>query len=272
MRALAQALWRLGDALGVEYRFNTDVAGIETRGGRACGVTLASGEHLAASAVVFNGDVSALANGMLGPGVRRAARGVAPAKRSLSALTWCFLARPRGFTPDFHNVFFAADYPREFSQIFAQRDITERPTVYLCAQDRGPEGEGTDGGRTDGRERFLMLINAPADGDQRALPADPETLRTRATALLADCGLALEDSGDSAIATAPQDFAGLFPGSGGALYGRASHGMFASFARPGARSRVSGLYLAGGSVHPGPGVPMAAMSGRLAARALLAET
>jgi 1-hydroxycarotenoid 3,4-desaturase len=267
MRALAQALWRLGEGLGVDYRFDTEVAGIETRDGRVRGVTLASGEHLAASAVVFNGDVSALARGMLGPDVRRATRAVPPAKRSLSALTWCFLARPRGFTPDFHNVFFAADYPREFRQIFAQRSITEQPTVYLCAQDRGPEG-----GTADGRERFLMLINAPADGDHRALPAEPEALQARATALLADCGLTLEDSGDSAIATAPEDFARLFPGSGGALYGRASHGMFASFARPGAHSRIRGLYLAGGSVHPGPGVPMAAMSGRLAARALLAET
>jgi 1-hydroxycarotenoid 3,4-desaturase len=45
----------------------------------------------------------------------------------------------------------------------------------------------------------------------------------------------------------------------------------ASFARPGAASRVPGLYLAGGSVHPGAGIPMAAMSGRLAAARLLAD-
>ena len=59
--------------------------------------------------------------------------------------------------------------------------------------------------------------------------------------------------------------------SGGALYGRAQHGMQASFRRPGARSRVPNLYLAGGSAHPGAGVPMAAMSGRLAAAALLED-
>jgi 1-hydroxycarotenoid 3,4-desaturase len=45
----------------------------------------------------------------------------------------------------------------------------------------------------------------------------------------------------------------------------------ASFRRPGARSKLPGLYLAGGSTHPGAGVPMAALSGRLAARSLLED-
>jgi 1-hydroxycarotenoid 3,4-desaturase len=63
----------------------------------------------------------------------------------------------------------------------------------------------------------------------------------------------------------------MFPGTGGALYGQASHGWQASFRRPGSRSRVPGLYLAGGSTHPGPGVPMAALSGRLAAMSLIED-
>ena len=70
--------------------------------------------------------------------------------------------------------------------------------------------------------------------------------------------------------TQASQFEKLFPGSGGALYGRASHGWTASFARAGAETKISGLYLAGGSVHPGPGVPMATMSGMLAAEKILA--
>ena len=59
------------------------------------------------------------------------------------------------------------------------------------------------------------------------------------------------------------------PATGGALYGTASHGWMASFKRPGARSQLPGLYLAGGSAHPGPGVPMAALSGGHAAASVL---
>jgi 1-hydroxycarotenoid 3,4-desaturase len=83
--------------------------------------------------------------------------------------------------------------------------------------------------------------------------------------------LDLEPAGEG-VATTPDGFEKLFPASGGALYGRANHGAMASFRRPGAKSRIPGLYLAGGSVHPGAGIPMAAMSGRLAAARLLRPT
>jgi 1-hydroxycarotenoid 3,4-desaturase len=267
MHALALALKRLGESLGVSYRFDSEVAGITTAGGAINGVRLASGENLAADRVVFNGDVSALGRGLLGGAVKRAAAPVAPAHRGLSAVTWCAYGRPQGFPLDFHNVFFGGDYPAEFRAIFHEGRITETPTVYLCAQDRSPWGSAG----ADGAERLLLLVNAPAHGDaggidDRAMAA----LQTRVERLLGACGLELDLSAAPAAATRPQDFEALFPASGGALYGRASHGPFASFARPGAVSRVRGLYLAGGSAHPGAGVPMAAMSGRLAARAILA--
>ncbi len=73
------------------------------------------------------------------------------------------------------------------------------------------------------------------------------------------------------MVTTPSGFEQLFPATGGALYGRTVHGWQASFQRPGARTRLPGLYLAGGSVHPGAGVPMAAMSGQLAAECLMAD-
>ena len=85
-----------------------------------------------------------------------------------------------------------------------------------------------------------------------------------------DANSSTEQDRKSFLAT-PADFHRLFPGTGGALYGAASHGWMALFRRPGSISRLPGLYLAGGSVHPGPGVPMAAMSGRLAAETLLAH-
>ncbi|MEL6964954.1 MAG: FAD-dependent oxidoreductase, partial [Pseudomonadota bacterium] len=76
---------------------------------------------------------------------------------------------------------------------------------------------------------------------------------------------------EGAAITTPAMFEALFPGSDGALYGRANHGAFTSFQRPGACSRLPGLYLAGGGVHPGAGIPMATMSGRLAAARLLED-
>ncbi len=116
-----------------------------------------------------------------------------------------------------------------------------------------------------------MLVNAPADGTERPLPAtEIARCETNLKARLHACGLSLTRESKATVTT-PEAFAGLFPGSQGALYGRASQGWAATFKRPGARTKVAGLYLAGGSVHPGPGVPMAAQSGRLAAAAILAD-
>ncbi|MEO1734282.1 MAG: FAD-dependent oxidoreductase, partial [Pseudomonadota bacterium] len=69
--------------------------------------------------------------------------------------------------------------------------------------------------------------------------------------------------------TTETDFACLFPGSQGALYGQSPHGLTAAFKRPTARTPVKRLYLTGGGAHPGAGVPMAALSGKHAAGAIL---
>lgn len=267
MHAVAQAFAGLAAARGVAQRYGTPVERIVLAGGRVAGVQLAGGQTLAADAVVFNGDAQALAHGLLGDGLRRAvpARGVQD--RSLSALTWAVHARTAGFPLVRHNVFFDADYRAEFDDIFGARRLPQRGTVYVCAQDRGDTAAPPSGA-----ERLLCLVNAPADGDRR--PFDPEETdpcEHRSLALLRDCGLTLAPLPQQRLQTTPADFHRLFPGSGGALYGTATHGWMSSFRRPGAATAVPGLYLAGGSVHPGPGVPMAAMSGLLAAETLLAD-
>lgn len=264
---VAEALEGLGARQGATFRYRAPVREILVEGGRARGVVLADGERLEAEAVVFNGDIAALSSGLVGGGVRKAVPRSRRSERSLSAITWCLKARTRGFPLHHHNVFFAEDYAAEFRAVFKDRTITETPTIYICAQDRGEAAEGVP---EDG-ERLLMLVNAPADGDVDDFEALKAAVEPRAFALLEACGLEIERRPEAEVVTTPHLFDRLFPATGGALYGRASHGMTASFKRPGAATRVPGLYACGGSVHPGAGLPMATMSGRLAARRLLAD-
>lgn len=267
MTSLARAMQNLAEEHGAVFRLSTSVAEINTQGGRVSGVTLASGEQLSAQAVVFNGDRSALATGLLGPEVMTAVDATPDTARGLSAITWCLRADSAGFPLSYHNVFFDRNYPGEFDALFKIGKIPERPTVYVCAQDRLMPGQ------REGAERLLVLVNAPANGDvanwTREEMAD---VTSRAEAVLADCGLKISLTSATCRTASPAEFAMRFPGSGGSLYGQATHGLLSTFARPGSRSRVPGLFLAGGTVHPGPGVPMATLSGRLAARAVLTDS
>jgi 1-hydroxycarotenoid 3,4-desaturase len=121
-------------------------------------------------------------------------------------------------------------------------------------------------------ERLLLLINAPANGDFPEIDdTELDSCEERIFRSLAQFGLRIESAPNAVIRTVPKDFQRLFPATGGALYGPASHGWMASFKRAGSRTAIRGLYLAGGSSHPGPGLPMAATSGRLAAAALLSD-
>jgi 1-hydroxycarotenoid 3,4-desaturase len=268
MYRIVDALVRIAEARGVVFRMGSDVAEVLTANGRASGVRIASGEHIAADAVVVNADAAAVAQGLLGAAISGAVPPAPVASRSLSALTWAISTSTSGFSLARHNVFFSADYAAEFAAIFRSGELPGAPTVYVCAQDR----DGTDGGVSPVRERMLCIVNAPANGDTRRFsPLEIEQCEERTFSLLARCGLALQrDSRNTAITT-PAEFAAMFPATGGALYGRASHGWRASFQRPGARTRIPGLYLAGGSTHPGPGVPMAALSGRMAAASALSD-
>jgi 1-hydroxycarotenoid 3,4-desaturase len=166
-----------------------------------------------------------------------------------------------------HNVFFSANYRVEFEEILGGQRVADDPTVYICAQDRTDDDREMVGLR----ERLLCLVNAPANGDARSMSAaDIEKATAAMTRRLRICGVDLEFDPQACEVMTPADFNRFYPGTGGALYGRALQGWKTTFQREGAETAIGGLYLAGGSVHPGPGVPMAALSGRLAAQAVIA--
>ncbi len=271
MHRLATTLEDLAMRRGAAFRYGAPVREVLTQGGRACGVRLAGGETIAASAVIFNGDAGALSAGLLGARAARAVGATARSARSLSAITWNVVTPARGFPLLRHNVFFSGNCQAEFSELFDHGRLPSEPTVYVCAQDRSD----TDAAGPRGSERLLCLVNAPATGDDKDSDGtDPAALarcEDAAFRRLEACGLRLYRDSGQTLRTTPQDFNRLFPATGGALYGQASHGWMASFRRPGARSRLDGLYLAGGGTHPGPGVPMAALSGRQAAASVLAD-
>ncbi len=247
MAALALAMENRAKKSGVAFHFNCKVQRIETTGDKVSAVIDANGTRHVCTSVIVNADSAAVAAGLFGNRVTQAGAMPNADANSLSAITWCAVTKEEGVPLEHHTVFFSDDYKTEFSDL--AHGPARDPTVYVCDQAQG---------------RKLLLINAPANGQ------DPlQNIENVVFKRLSASGLVLNPMNISRRSV--KDFAALYPGSSGALYGRASHGWLSTFQRPKARTKIPGLYLAGGSTHPGPGVPMAALAGMRAAEALLED-
>lgn len=261
MHAFAKTLERMAKQRGATFLYNTQIARIDAPNGAISSVTLTTGERLHTTRVLFNGDPSALGSGLLGTDADGAAPETRRKDRALSAWVWTWATETSGFPLAHHTVFFGDSSSDEFTDLFAKRRTPRDPTLYICAQDR-PSASGP--------ERLQIIMNAPADGDRHSPSAeDIETCQTIVSQRLTQAGLTLTTPPQGL--TTPDRFAQMFPGTGGALYGAHPHGPLKTFSRPTAVTPIKGLFLAGGGCHPGPGVPMAALSGRHAAAAIMAD-
>lgn len=273
--SLAIAMADLAKQLGARIRVGCEVTRILTSKNHVQGVEIAGGERIDADIVVANTDVNALASKLRVPS--HAVSSTTPSERSLSALTYALIAKNASTQLTHHTVAFAnpSAYADELDSIFRHGRMCGQPTVYVCAQDRSASDEKTTADGVDAGERLLLVANAPATGDQphKWTAEEIERCERAVFSTLDKCGLLRLQTTEirARQRTTPVDFENAYPSTGGALYGARPRGPLSSLFREGARSKIAGLYLAGGSVHPGPGVPMAALSGQLCATSIRSD-
>jgi phytoene dehydrogenase-like protein len=221
--------------------------------GAVSGVATASGEHVPADVVVANVDADHLYRDLLVD--ERALARVRRAKPSTSAVV--VLAAVDGRTEGLahHNVWFSPDGATEFAQLTREGRMPEEPTIYAavpCVTNPTAAPVGS--------EAWSILVNAPAGWQ-----GDAERERDRVLGRLADRGVDLRDRLRFAEVITPADLAARYRSRGGAIYGTSSNGRRAAFLRPGNRGPRRGLYLVGGSSHPGGGLPLVMFSARIVA-------
>lgn len=256
MHALAKALAKAAAGLGVTFHYGQPIDGIDIQQGRVRGVQAGDANH-PCDAVVCNADVAHLVQALL-PADFRGAIQSAGAPSSTSGWVGILRAEKQADRVA-HEVVFPQNYLEEFADLFDRHRTPIDPAVYACALGRA-HGRDT----WPDEEPVFAMLNAPA------LPAtDPADWARRARQRLIRAGR-LKTTDEVVWERSPAQLAAQFPHTGGAIYGAASSSALSAFRRPANRvAGVDGLFLAGGSAHPGGGVPLCLQSGRQAATELI---
>ncbi|NEK86534.1 phytoene desaturase [Blastococcus saxobsidens] len=271
LHRLALAVLERAVAHGAVVRTGCTVGRVLLDGGRVAGVELTDGERVAADVVVSGVDAAALHTDLL-PDDRRtrtARRDLGRATPSLSGFV--LLLALRGRTPGLahHTVLFPDDYDAEFDAVFGAGRHAGRPvpvadpTVYVSAPDDPalvPDGDS---------ESWFVLVNAPrhdpGGGVDWNSPGLAERYADRVLEVMAGRGHDVRDRVRWRVVRTPADLARDTGSVGGSIYGTSSNGSRAAFLRPANASKVPGLFLVGGSAHPGGGLPLVGLSAQIVA-------
>jgi phytoene desaturase len=269
LRRLVEAVADRAAERGAVVRTGAAVAEVLVDGCRAAGVRLADGERLPADVVVCNADATALYGDLL-PATAPARRARAALRRvTPSSSGFVLLLALRGRTPGLahHTVLFPDDYDAEFDALFGTRTTPRQPvadpTVYVSAPDDPATRPDADS------ESWFVLVNAPrhepGDGVDWDAPGLADTYADRVLATMARRGLDVRDRVRWRVVRTPADLARETGSVGGSIYGTSSNGARAAFLRPGNAAALPGLFLVGGSAHPGGGLPLVTLSAEIVA-------
>lgn len=261
---LADALRTRCDERGVDIRLNTLATEIRTSGNRVTGVVTHSGELLDADIVVSNSDARLTYNNLLADS--EAKKPKIPGDPSLAGFV--ILLGLRGRTPGIahHNVWFPRNYDLEFDSIFGKNpQPVDDPAIYVCSPDdplMRPNPE---------TEAWFVLVNAPRhDSSNKSgvdwdAPGLRDSYANQILATLAARGTDIRDRIEFMEIMTPADLERSAMAPGGSIYGTSSNGVNAAFNRPANQSPIDGLYLVGGSSHPGGGLPLVGMGAEITA-------
>ncbi|MFB1013344.1 MAG: phytoene desaturase family protein [Bacteroidia bacterium] len=251
IRSIADALYQKAIHLGVIFQFGTQVSNVEKVGER-----YSVNGDTESDILICNMDVASAAKGPLKNFVSSKREKYEP---SSSALIF-YWGMDREFKElDLHNILFSSDYKKEFENIFQNRKIDDDPTVYIhisskCKLDDAPVG----------CENWFVMVNAPYVAGQdweKMINEARENILIKVSKRL---GTDISQHIKLEHKLTPELIQSKTGSYKGALYGSSSNDRMAAFLRqPNFSSEHKGLYFCGGSVHPGGGIPLCLLSGKI---------
>ncbi len=262
--AIARALARLAQDLGVEIHTGCPIERILVSEGKAVGIRLADGAEIRSGAVIANVDVSTVYQRLLPKDAVSSRRLAQTAGYDPSCSGVILLLGVEGQHPGLahHNIFFSSDYPAEFDAIFRRGLPPAEPTIYVAITSKTDPAHAPAG-----CENWFVLVNAPALGPEFDWSLQGASYRDLVLDRLAAFGYDVRQRIRCQRILTPIDLERHTGAWRGSLYGMSMNSILAPFRRPHNRCPdLRNLYFAGGATHPGGGVPMVMLSAQVVAQ------
>jgi phytoene desaturase len=269
MFSITRKLTELAGEAGVSFQYNSPVTTIQTADDRVTAIVLQDGSRIGADLIVANADLPYVYRELLPD--RAESKRIDRLRHSCSAIVLHWGLDKAYPQLSLHSVFLSNDYRANLNEIFRKHSLSGNPSFYLYAPVRSdpeaaPEGQDTLSviipcGHLSNREQnWNDLKNA----------ARASVIKRLQKAGLTD----IEEHIKFEICYLPQTWNSVYNLSKGATFGSLGHNIFQmGYFRPHNRHKhYKNLYFAGGSTHPGSGIPLVLLSARLTSERIIKET
>lgn len=210
-------------------------------------------------AVISNADVNTTYLKLLNDSESFESKRYQKLEPSLSGLVFYWAIDDLHSQLEVHNIIFSKNYKKEFDDIFSKRVIPEDPTIYIYISSKYNQDDSPAG-----KENWFVMVNAPYIKEQNW----DEEIKSARKRIIDRINSVLRINIENKILgeriLTPLDIQNNTGSFRGSIYGISSNNRNAAFLRQPNKSRsYKNLYFCGGSAHPGGGIPLVILSGKI---------
>jgi phytoene desaturase len=264
MYALPDALEKIAKKKGITFHFNIKVDSIKIKNSRVTGIEFNS-QNEKFDIVISNADVNYTYSNLLKDNKSKLAKRFGNLEPSSSAIVFYWGIKGNYDQLEIHNILFSKDYEKEFDEIFEKKKCPLDPTIYIYISSKFRNKDAPKG-----FENWFVMINAPYNYGQNWSEEVNKSRNNILNKIKSYLNINAEENILFERILTPPDIEISTGSNRGSIYGISSNTRNAAFLRQQNRSKkYKGLYFAGGSAHPGGGIPLVLLSGKIASELIM---
>ena len=256
--SITKALWILAKNKGVNIFLNQKVAEIILENQEAVAIKI-DNKIKRYDKIISNVDVNFTFKNLIRNFNSRESKRYAKKRPSFSGLVFYWGIKKEFNELEMHNILFSSDYRNEFEYLFINKTVPDDPTIYIYVSSKLNKNDAPAG-----KENWFVMVNAPYIHNQN-WDAEVKVGRYNIIKKINNfLNTDIEKFIEFEKIMSPVDIQKITGSYLGSIYGIASNDKFAAFMRQSNKSKtIKNLYFCGGSTHPGGGIPLVILSGKI---------